>query len=236
MVTLANKGFPPLLAFATSILLAAALGVLLHRVLIRPIQGSSIGSLIVMTIAMSLVLRGTTLLIWGRESHVLPPFSSAKPLQVLGATLQPQVLWIAGITALVLILLWLFFEKTTLGLALRACAENSLGSQLVGISVEKSVGFAWAWGAAIGALAGIVVAPLLFMQYASGVMPMIKGFIAVSIGGLNSIVGSVVAGLLLGIIESYTIGVVSSKFADTIVFSILILVLLVKPSGLFSSE
>jgi branched-chain amino acid transport system permease protein len=235
MVTLTGKGFPVLLAFVLSILITASIGALLQQALIRPIQGSSIGSLIVMTIAISLFLRGAALLIWGRESHVLRPFTSGGPIQVLGATLQLQVIWIAVITILVLLILWLFFEKTSFGLAMRACAENALGATLMGISVERSMAFAWAWGAAIGALAGIVVAPLLFMQYTSGVMPMVKGFIAVSIGGL-SIIGSVVAGFLLGIIESYTIGLISSKFADTIVFTILIVMLLVKPSGLFGKK
>jgi hypothetical protein len=126
-----------------------------------------------------------------------------------------------------------FFEKTSLGIAMRACAENPLGASLMGISVQKASLFAWAWGSGIGALAGIAVAPLLFIQYTGGLMPMIKGFIAMSIGGLSSIVGSVIAGFLLGIIESYTIGLISSKFSDTIVFALLMVVLIIKPSGLF---
>ena len=155
------------------------------------------------------------------------------PLQVLGATLQPQVLWIVGITFVALLAIWLFFEKTTLGIAMRACAENRLGASLMGISTQKAALFSWAWGAGIGALAGMAVSPLLFMQYTSGVMPMVKGFIAMSIGGLASVAGAVVAGYLLGIVEAYTIGLVSSQFSDPIVFTILIVVLLFKPNGLF---
>jgi branched-chain amino acid transport system permease protein len=192
--------------------------------------------LIVMTIAISLALRGLAMLIWGRESHILKPFTQGTPLNILGASLQLQVFWVVGITAVVLLLMWLFFEKTTLGIAMRACAENPLGASLMGISVQKVALFAWAWGSGIGALAGIAVAPLLFTQYTSGVMPMVKGFIAMSIGGLSSIVGSVIAGFLLGIIEAYTIGVVSSKFSDTIVFALLMVVLIVKPNGLFSKS
>ena len=236
MVTLTSKGIPMPVAFALSILIAMAIGAILQQVLIRPIQGSSIGALIVMTIAISLALRGLAMLIWGRESHILRPFSRGAPLQILGASLQLQVFWIVGITAVVLLLIWLFFEKTSLGIAMRACAENPLGASLMGISVQKAAFFAWAWGAGIGALAGIAVAPLLFTQYTSGVMPMVKGFIAMSIGGLSSIVGSVIAGFLLGIIESYTIGVISSKFSDTIVFALLMVVLILKPSGLFSKS
>jgi branched-chain amino acid transport system permease protein len=236
MVTLTSKGIPVPLAFALAVLIAMALGGLIQQVLIRPIQGASVGALIVMTIAISLTLRGLAMVIWGRESHILRPFSQGAPLQIFGATLQLQVFWIVGITALALLLIWLFFEKTSLGIAMRACAENPLGASLMGISVQRAAFFAWAWGAGIGALAGIAVAPLLFTQYTSGVMPMVKGFIAMSIGGLSSIVGSVVAGILLGIIESYTIGVISSKFSDTIVFALLMVVLIVKPSGLFGKS
>jgi branched-chain amino acid transport system permease protein len=236
MVTLTSKGIPMPLAFVLSILIAMAIGALIQQVLIRPIQGSSVGALIVMTIAISLALRGLAMLIWGRESHILRPFTQGAPLQIFGATLQLQVFWIVGITAVILLLIWLFFEKTSLGIAMRACAENPLGASLMGISVQKAALFAWAWGSGIGALAGIAVAPLMFMQYTSGVMPMVKGFIAMSIGGLSSIAGSVVAGLLLGIIESYTIGVISSKFSDTIVFALLMVVLMARPNGLFSKS
>lgn len=235
MVTLTSKGLPMPVAFALSVLISTVIGALIERVLIRPIQNASVGNLIVMTIAISLAMRGFALLIWGKESHILQPFSAGQPLHVLGATLQPQVLWIIGITIAVLLVIWLFFEKTTAGIAMRACAENRLGASLMGISTEKAALFSWAWGSGIGALAGMAVAPLLFMQYSSGMMPMIKGFIAMSVGGLASIAGAVVAGYLLGIIEAYTIGLISSQFSDTIVFTLLIVVLIFKPSGLFGA-
>jgi branched-chain amino acid transport system permease protein len=235
MVTLVSKGLPMPLAFGLSILIASALGAVIERLLIRPLQEASVGNLIVMTIAISLALKGLALLIWGKESHILPAFSGAPPLQVLGATLQPQVLWIIGLTGATLLVVWAFFEKTTLGIALRACAENRMAASLMGISPAKAAIFSWAWGAAIGALTGMAVAPLLFMQYGSGIMPMVKGFIAMSIGGLASIAGAVAAGFLLGIVEAYTIGLVSSQFSDTIVFTLLIIVLIFKPSGLFGA-
>ncbi len=235
MVTLTAKGLPMPLAFVLSVLISTIIGALVERVLIRPIRDSSVGNLIVMTIAISLALRGLALLIWGKESHILQPFSTGMPLHVLGATLQPQVLWIIGITMVVLLVIWFFFERTTLGIAMRACAENRLGASLMGISTQKAALFSWAWGSGIGALAGMAVAPLLFMQYSSGVMPMVKGFIAMSIGGLASIAGAVVAGYLLGLVEAYTIGLISSQCADTIVFTLLIIVLIFKPSGLFGA-
>lgn len=236
MTTLMQKGVPMPLAFILAILITVCIGAIIQQALIRPIQGSSIGTLIVMTIAISIALRGLALIIWGRESYVLRPFTQGEPINIFGASLQMQVLWIVGITVVVLLIIWYFFEKTSLGIAMRACAENHLGARLMGINVLKTELFAWAWGAGIGALAGAVVAPLLFMQYTSGVMPMVKGFIAMAIGGLSSIVGSVLAGVLLGLVESYTIGLISSKFSDTIVFALLMIVLIFRPNGLFSKS
>jgi len=236
MATLISKGVSLPIAFVISLFGSMAMGGFLQWLLIKRIQGSSIGNLIVMTIAISLALRGLALIIWGRESYVVRPFTEAQPITFMGASLQIQVFWIAGITVIVLLLIWFFFEKTMLGLAMRACAENPLGASLMGISVNRAAFFAWAWGAAIGAIAGMTVCPLLFTQYTSGVMPMVKGFIAMSIGGLISIMGSVIAGVMLGLVESYTIGLISSKFSDAIVFTLLILVLLVRPSGLFNSR
>ena len=236
MTTLVSKGIPMPLAFVLAVLTATVLGALVERVLIRPIQDAGVGTLIVMTVAISLTLRGLALVLWGKESHILKPFTEGNAIQLLGASLMPQVIWIVGITAVVLIVIWFFFEKTTLGVAMRACSENRLGASLMGISTQRAAILSWAWGSAIGALAGMAVAPLLFMQYGSGVMPMVKGFIAMSIGGLASIVGAVLAGYLLGLIEAYTIGLVSSQFSDPIVFTILILVLIFRPNGLFGAK
>jgi branched-chain amino acid transport system permease protein len=233
MAALVSKGIPMPLAFLLSIVIASILGAVIERVFIRPIRNSGVGMLIVMTTAISLAARGLALLIWGKESYVMPAYTAGAPLKILGATLQLQVLWIVGITGIVLVAIWLFFEKTTAGIAVRACAENPLGASLMGISTGKATLFSWAWGAAIGALAGMAVSPLLFMQYTSGIMPMVKGFIAMSIGGVTSIAGAVLAGYLLGIGEAYTVGLVSSQFSDPIVFAALIVVLLVRPNGLF---
>lgn len=233
MATLISKGLPLPLAFAISVILAMIIGGLLQQILIRRIQGTSVGTLIVMTIAISLTLRGLALIIWGRESYVVRPFSFGSPIQLMGASLHLQVFWIIGITFIVLLIIWYFFEKTLVGIAMRACAENPLGASLMGISVQKVSFLAWVFGATIGAVAGMVVAPLIFTQYTSGVMPMVKGFIAMSIGGLSSMYGAAAGGFLLGMFESYTIGLISSKFSDAIVFTLLILILMLKPEGLF---
>lgn len=231
MIGFKSMGIPMPIAFLMAIAVGVALGGLIERVLIKPVQDSSIGTIITMTVAISLWLRGLAMLIWGREAHTLPAFTPGEPLSILGAFLPTQVLWIVGITIVVLFLMWLFFEKTLIGMSIRACAENSVGAQLVGISVQRATLLAWGWGSGLGALAGIVVAPLIFTQHASGTMPMLKGFTVIAIGGLST-VGAVIAGFALGIIEAYTIGLLSSKFAEAIVFTILILVLLGRSAGI----
>jgi branched-chain amino acid transport system permease protein len=231
MIALTALGIPMSIGFILTIVLVSGLGVVIERLLIRPVQNSSVGMVITMTVAISLCLRGLGLLIWGREAHTLPAFTKSKSLGIFGAYLSVQVLWIIAAAAVVLVIIWLFFEKTLLGLSMRACAENRLGASLVGISVWKTTLFAWAWGAALGALAGVVIAPLIFVRYISGTMPMLKGFTAIAIGGLTT-VGSVMAGLLLGIMEAYTVGLISSEFADAIVFSVLIFVLLGRSYGI----
>ena len=231
MIALTALGIPMSIGFILTIVLVSGLGVVIERLLIRPVQNSSVGTVITMTVAISLCLRGLGLLIWGREAHTLPAFTKSKALSIFGAYLSVQVLWIIAAAAVVLLVIWLFFEKTLLGLSMRACAENRLGASLVGISVWETTLFAWAWGAALGALAGVVIAPLIFVRYISGTMPMLKGFTAIAIGGLTT-VGSVMAGLLLGIMEAYTVGLISSEFADAIVFSVLILVLLGRSYGI----
>ncbi|MDZ7696317.1 MAG: branched-chain amino acid ABC transporter permease [Deltaproteobacteria bacterium] len=235
MVTLTSVGLFLPLAFALSVLVAACSGAIMERVLIRPVSQASIGVKITMTIAISLTLRGLALLIWGRSSHISEPFSAGEPLRLMGAALQVQVLWIMGMTALALVLIWYFFEKTLLGTAMRACAENPLGSVLMGINVNRVTMFSWMWGSALGAVAGLVVAPLYFLQYASGTMPMIKGFIAMAIGGLSSTLGAVLAGFFLGLLEAYSIGFLSSQYSDVIVFGVLILVLLGRSRGFWGT-
>lgn len=233
MTTLLSRGIPYILSFLISLAVAVILGGLIQKTVIKRIIRSSIGTLIVMTIGISLLLRGVSLLIWGREAYVTKALIEGPPIRFFGASLPLQVLVILSITAACLFLLYLFFEKTLEGLAMRACAENQDGASLMGINVGRISLFAWMWGGGIGALAGMVVSPLLFIQYMSGIMPMVKGFIAMSIGGLGSLFGVTLGGFLLGLVEAYTIGLVSSKFADAVVFTVLVLCLLFKPSGLF---
>jgi len=237
LATLTEQAGLPLWAAIPVVLLGAALlGLAIERGAISPVQRSGIGIVITMTIALSIALQGLALPIWGRQAHTVAPFVVAAPVEVLGAFVSAQVLIVIGTAVAVYVLLWLFFTRTTLGLAMRAAAQAPVGAQLVGISVRKLNRIGWASGVALGALAGMVVAPVIFLTYASGTMPMVKAFIAMAIGGLGSTAGALVGGFLVGTLEAYTIGFLSSEFADAIVFGVLILFLLVRPTGVFAAS
>ncbi len=234
---LTNAAAMPLwLAFLVTLILAGVLGVFVERVVIRPVRYGGVGTVIVMTIALSISLQGIALPVWGREAHVVAPFVAAPPWEFFGAFLSTQVLFVIGASVVVFVLLRYFFEYTTLGLAMRAAAETPTGARLVGISVTRLTQFGWAAGVALGALAGMLIAPVVFLGFASGTMPMVKAFVAMVVGGLSSTGGALAGGFLVGLLEAGAIGFVSSEFADAIVFLFLIGFLLVRPGGLFGSD
>lgn len=209
-------------------------GILFERVTIRPLKSPSPLSLIIITIGGSILIRGIAMMVWGKDTHAIPAFSGSEPLSVGAATILPQHLWIFALTAIAIIANKLFFKYTITGKAMRACAANRRAAGLVGIDVKKMVLFSFAISATLGSLAGIIVAPLTMTSYDVGVMLGLKGFCAAIIGGLSGGIGTVLGGLLLGTIESLGAGLISSGYKDAIAFIILLLILFIRPQGLFS--
>jgi branched-chain amino acid transport system permease protein len=173
------------------------------------------------------------MLFWGKDIYTLPHFSGEEPLLFLGATILPQTLWIIGILCVVVAILALFFNFTMVGKAMRACAVNPVAASLVGINVKKMVLLSFALSAALGAIAGIIITPIALMEYDRGAILALKGFAAAVLGGLGNGVGAVVAGLIIGILESLGAGFISSGYKDAIALIVLLLVLFIKPSGIF---
>ena len=229
-------GWPLWLALPATLVIAALLGILIERSVIRPVRHQGVGTVIVMTIALSISLQGIALPIWGREAHMVAPFTALPPLEVLGAFLSAQVIIVILIALAVFAGLWYFFEHSLLGIAMRAAAQAPIGARLVGISVSRLTRFGWATGVALGALAGAAIAPLLFLSYSAGTLPMVKAFIAMAVGGLSSTAGALVGGFAIGLLEAYIVGFVSSEFADAIVFLFLIGFLLWRPNGLIGTD
>lgn len=229
-------GLPLWAGLVVTLAFAALLGIIIERGVIRPVRSAGVGTVIVMTIALSITLQGVALPLWGREAHVVAPFTGLPPVELAGAFLSTQVLIVIATSAVVFGALWFFFERTLLGIAMRAAAQTPTGARLVGISVSRLTRFGWGSGVALGALAGMVIAPVIFISYSAGTMPMVKAFIAMAVGGLNSTAGALVGGFFIGVLEAYSIAFVSSEFADAIVFLFLIGFLLLRPNGLFGGD
>ncbi len=225
--------FPLPLAILAAILLATLIGVLFERLAIRPLRQATPLRLVIITIGGSILMRGLAMLFWGKDTQAMPTFSGNEPLLVAGATILPQHLWIFAITFLIIIGNRMFFHHSITGKAMRACACNRRAASLVGIDVRRMVLFSFAISSAMGSMAGIIIAPLTMTAYDVGIMLGLKGFCAAIIGGMSSGFGTVLGGLLLGILESFGAGLVSSGYKDAIAFIILLLILFIRPQGLF---
>jgi branched-chain amino acid transport system permease protein len=235
-VSLANAGWPLPLAIGAAVALAALLGLALEKLAVEPARGAPVVTLIIITIGASILLRGLATLIWDKNVHALPAFSGEKPLLVAGATVLPQSLWVLGATLVIVALLAGFFNRTLLGKALLATSHNRLAAELCGISVRRVLMVAFGLSAALGAVAGILVAPITFTAWDVGVMLGLKGFAAAILGGLGSGAGAVLGGLVLGIAESMGAGYVSSAYKDVIAFVVMLAVLMFLPGGLLGAR
>ena len=192
-------------------------------------------SMLMLTAGLLTLIEGAVLVVWGSEPYDLPAFSGEAPLDILGVRVSTQGFWIAGMAMIVILVLWYVLSRTMLGKQLRACAENPLAARLMGIDVARMTLLSFAMAAMIGAIGGIVVAPITSLQFDSGQFFTIFGFIAVAIGGMGSFIGAVVGGLVLGVAEQLAAGYVSSLFSDGLAVMLLLLILLWRPSGLFAT-
>ncbi|TGU72458.1 branched-chain amino acid ABC transporter permease [Geomonas terrae] len=220
-------------AIVVAVAVTTVIGILFERLAIRPLKNATPLALIIITIGMSILIRGLVMLLWGKDTQALPAFSGTDPITVAGATLLPQHLWIFGVTVMVIVGCRLFFNHTISGKAMRACSFNRRAANLVGISVGRMVLFSFVISAAVGSLAGVIIAPLTMTAYDVGVMLGLKGFCAAIMGGMGSGLGTVLGGLILGTLESLGAGLISSGYKDAIAFFILLLILFIRPQGLF---
>ena len=221
------------LSIVLAIVAATFAGALFERLAIRPLKSASPLSMVIITIGGSILIRGIAMLIWGKDTHSVPSFSGDDPISLAGATILPQHLWIFGLTIVAITANKLFFSYTITGKAMRACACNRKASSLVGIDVNRMVLFSFIISSAMGAMAGIIIAPLTMTSYDVGIMLGLKGFCAAIIGGMSSGFGTVLGGLILGILESLGAGLISSGYKDAIAFIILLIILFVRPQGIF---
>ncbi|MCP4935967.1 MAG: branched-chain amino acid ABC transporter permease [bacterium] len=235
-VSFLSMGIPMPLAIVLAVVVTTFVGFALEIFAIEPARHNSVVSLIIITIGASIFLRGLAQIIWDRNYHNLPAFSGDDPIKLWGAALQPQSLWVMGGAGIIVLLLWLFFNHSILGKAILATSFNPLAAELVGIDTRRILQISFALSAALGAIAGILVAPIALTYTNVGVMLGLKGFCAAIVGGLGNPMGAIAGGLAVGIAEAFTAGYISSAYKDAVAFVIIILVLLFLPSGLFGRK
>jgi branched-chain amino acid transport system permease protein len=224
------------LAFLGAVALVTLVGLAFERLALRPVRDPNPITLIIITVGGAVFIKGVASLLWGKEAYPFPAFSGNVPMQLGPATVLPQNLWVIGLTALLVLALEAFFRLSLVGKAMRACAYNTLAARLVGITAGRMVQLSFGLSAALGAGAGILIAPLTLGVYDMGTMLGLKGFSAAIIGGLGSLGGGVLGGLLLGLAEALATGFISSGYRDAVAFLLLLLVLFLRPQGLVGGQ
>ena len=220
-------------AVAVTLLVGAAVEILFIRWLYKP----SVLRMIVITIGISILIRETALHVWGESVRALPYFTgtSETAIDIRGVFVSPQVLWAVGVSAVAVAALGAFFNYTLPGRQMRACAANRDAARLCGVNAGNMVTLSFMLSAAIGALGGCVVCPITYVQYDSGTPLAIKGFTVAILGGLGNSTAAVAAGMILGILESFSIWVLPAAYKEVVSISILLVILFLRPSGIFGS-
>jgi branched-chain amino acid transport system permease protein len=220
------------LAIVISMAVLAFIGILVEKFIYRPLHDQPHINSFIAAIGLLLLLEGITLAIWGGEWQRFP-FAYKQTINFFGITITLHRLLVILATAALIILLQLFIKKTTLGWTIEAVAQNREGAQLVGINVHFVSGMAFAVGTALAAAASSLIAPVYLVYPAMGSLPLIKAFVVIILGGMGSLPGAVIGGYLLGLIESLAGGYLSMIYADLFAFAALVIVLAIKPTGLF---
>ncbi len=231
--TAISLGFGVAPAILAAVAITVLVGIALHLLAIEMAHGASATVLIIITIGASVFLRGVASVYMGKEFHVFPPLLATKDVSVGGATLQTQGLLVILGAVAILIALWLVLQTTAIGRGIRATAANRLAAQLAGINPSVIVGLSFAISALIGAVGGILVTPIALTSYDVGTMLAIKGFAAAMLGGLTHPAGPVVGGVVIGLMEAFGAGYLSSAYKDLFAFALLLLVLFIRPAGIF---
>jgi branched-chain amino acid transport system permease protein len=231
-VFLTVAGVPVPWAALLAVTATIAVGLMLYRFAIEPARGASAVALIMITIGASIFLRGAAQVVFDKRFHSLPHIFGSDPIHFGGAAIMPQSLVVLAGAAGIVALLWLFVDRTLLGKALIATAANRLAARLVGIDTRRIVGLSFAVSAAIGAVAGVLVTPITLTSYDVGTLLALKGFAAAMLGGIGSAPGAVLGGLILGMLEAFSAGYLSSKYKDAVAFLVILAVLFAMPQGL----
>src|SRR5579871_1281036 len=225
-------GWPLIIAVPTAVVTTVIAGVVLARFTFVPaLSRLSNANVLMLTAGILTMIEGFSLVVWGSQPYATPPFSGEKPLAIGSILVPTQAFWVFGATAIVIAALWLLIARTKLGKALRACAENPAAASLMGIDVPRMTLLSFGLAVLIAAISGVTVAPATSLQFDTGRLFTISGFVAAAIGGLASFPGAVIGGLFLGLVTQLATAYISSLFSTAISLLILLAVLIWRPSG-----
>jgi len=229
--------WPLVLAFLASLAITVIIGTLLAQFILEPaLRKLPPGGAIMITAGLLTLFEGAILLTWGSQPYQLDPFSGTRPYEIFGLLFPTQAPWDAGATIIIVFAMWYVLQKTPFGMALRACSENHMAAALMGINVRRMTIASFGAAAGIGAIAGMLVGPIISLQFNGGGVFSTSGFIAVTIGGAASFFGPIVGGLGLGLIEQGAAGYISSMFATSIALVLLLVMLILRPTGIISGR
>ena len=238
-MAMSSAGLPALPAVLLSVLVCTALGVVIERIAYKPLRGANSLAVLITAIGVSYLLQNLSLLIFGANPK---SFSSVVPLPALSLaegklTISGETLTAILACVIVMICLTAFINKTRAGQAMLAVSEDKGAATLMGVNVNSTIALTFAIGSALAALAGVLLCSAYpTLTPTTGAMPGIKAFVAAVLGGIGSIPGALIGGLLLGVLENLSKAYISSKLSDAIVFSVLIIVLVVKPTGILGRK
>ena len=237
IVFINSLGLPMILGVLLSVVVCVVVGVLVERIAYKPLRSSPPLSVLITAIGVSYFLQSLAQLIFGTNQKNFPKFIEVAPIHIGELTIKGESMVTMTVTVVIMIALTLFISKTKMGKAMRAVSEDKQAAELMGISVNRTITLTFAIGSALASVAGSFYGLTYeFIGPYSGSMPGIKAFVAAVFGGIGSIPGAMIGGILLGVIENLAKAYISTELSDAIVFGVLIIVLLFKPTGLLGKK
>ncbi|MFH1479866.1 MAG: branched-chain amino acid ABC transporter permease [Pseudomonadota bacterium] len=233
-----QAGLPFLLAILISLLLAMLLGFLVERLCLRPMIGQPLFSTIMMTIGIMLILQSIPVMIWGTSLKAYPKFLPDQSYNIGGVLISPDYLWGFVISMVLFSAFVLYFRYSRAGIVMRAVADHQMAAQSMGVNISRVSGIAWAFSCLVAAVGGVVLATITSVGVFLGPIGL-KAWPAVIIGGLDSIPGALIGGIIVGVLEGLSGGYLENVFMgikDVAPYAILLVILLIKPYGLFGLE
>lgn len=235
----AELGMPFFVSLLLAVIVMYLVGWMMERFIIRTLVKKRAKNIYVVlaTIALAIIVQNAAMLIWDARPHYFPPiFQDSAPVEIFGASVTKESLLCIGVAFGAMLLLHFFLNKTKFGTSMRAAAQSKAAASCMGINVNRTIGVTYGIAAALACLGGVLVAPTLYVSYGLGNQLAAKSFAGAVIGGYGHIYGAIVGALLIGLLETFVSAYISSVYKDFIVYGIMILMMVIKPSGIFNAK